>query len=146
MFKGFKLTKEYIQFEDVFESWEKAIEVACKPLLKGKKIKESYIEGIIDSVKEHGPYIVIAPNVALPHARPETDSLEIAFSVMITKEPVSFDKAKEFTASLFITLSCVDAETHIEILQHIVSILSDQDKCERLINAKTKEEVLEIFE
>lgn len=50
------------------------MQVSAQPLLVSRENEKSYIDGMIDSVKEHGPYIVIAPNIALLHARTETGS------------------------------------------------------------------------
>ncbi len=145
MIKGFELTKEYIQFFDKIDTWEEAVELSAKPLLDGGEIKQSYIDGMIESVKAHGPYIVIAPNIAIPHARPETGSVKIGFSVMKLNEAVSFAEDGSADASLFIALSCVDADTHLEMLQSIVMVLSDQEKHDALFAATTEEEILNIF-
>lgn len=145
MIQGFELTKDYIQFFDKAANWEEAVQLSADPLLKGGQIKQSYIDGMIQSVKDHGPYIVIAPNIALPHARPETGSVEIGFSFMKLNEPVSFAEDGSSDAQLFIALSCVDADTHLEMLQSIVMVLSDQEKHDALFAAKTAEEVMEIF-
>jgi PTS system ascorbate-specific IIA component len=68
MIEGFTLTEELIRFEKGFSNWEEAIKVSSKGLLELGFIEESYVDSMIDSVKEFGPYIVIAPNIAMPHA------------------------------------------------------------------------------
>ncbi len=145
MIQGFELTEEYIQFYEKAKDWEEAVILSAAPLLDHGKIKQSYIDGMIESVKEHGPYIVIAPNIAMPHARPETGSIEIGYSFMKLNEPVSFAEDGSSDAKLFIALSCVDANTHLEMLQSIVMVLSDQEKHDALFAATTKEEVKAIF-
>lgn len=145
MIKGFELTEDYIQFFDDINSWEEAVQLSANPLLNGGEIQQSYIDGMIESVKEHGPYIVIAPNIALPHARPETGSLKIGFSVMKLNKPVAFAEDGSADAQLFIALSCVDSDTHLEMLQEIVMILSDQEKHDAIFAATTKEEMLKLF-
>ena len=145
MIKGFELTEDYIQFAEEFDSWEEAVQFSAEPLLKGGEIKQSYIDGMIESVKEHGPYIVIAPNIALPHARPETGSVKIGYCVMKTNKPVRFLEDGSADAQLFIALSCVDADTHLEMLQEIVMILSDQEKHDAIFAATTKEEMVALF-
>lgn len=145
MIQGFELTEDYIQFFDKANDWEEAVQLSANPLLDGGEIKQSYIDGMIESVKEHGPYIVIAPNIALPHARPETGSVKIGFSFMKLNEAVSFAEDGTADASLFIALSCVDAETHLEMLQSIVMVLSDTAKHDALFAATTKDEVMAIF-
>lgn len=145
MIKGFELTQEYIQFYEQFDSWEDAVQLSAQPLVDNGEIKQSYIDGMIESVKNYGPYIVIAPNIALPHARPETGSIKIGFSIMKVEKPVSFLEDRSADAQLFIALSCVDADTHLEMLQEIVMILSDQVKHDALFAATTKEEILAVF-
>ena len=146
MIDGFSLTKELISFEKGFVNWEDAIKASSKGLLEQGFIKESYVDSMIESVKEYGPYIVIAPNIAMPHARPEAGSNKVGFSVMLCEEAVGFSKAPEHQARLFVTLSCVNADTHLMMLQALVGILGDDEKFQKILNSKTKEEILEIFE
>lgn len=145
MIQGFELTEEYVQFFDEMSTWEEAVQASAEPLLKGGQIKQSYIDGMIESVKEHGPYIVIAPNIAIPHARPETGSVEIGYSIMVLKKPVSFTEDGQNDAALFIALSCVDSDRHIEMLQSIVMVISEQEQQDAILAASTKEEILALF-
>ncbi len=82
MFKGFTLTNEFIQFEDKIDTWQEAIVKSSQPLLEKGYVEQSYVDAMIESVNEYGPYIVITPNVALPHARPEAGSKIMGFSVL----------------------------------------------------------------
>lgn len=50
-------------------SWEEAIKKACQPLLEQKIIEPEYPGYIISNVHEFGPYIVIAPEICIPHAQ-----------------------------------------------------------------------------
>ncbi len=60
--------KELIRLNIDAKNWEDAIRQAADALLQNRKIKPSYIEAIIRTVKEVGPYIVLTKHVALPHA------------------------------------------------------------------------------
>jgi len=145
MIAGFELTREFIQFENEVESWEDAIVKSSKPLLEKGYIEQTYVDAMIDSVKEYGPYIVIAPNIAMPHARPEAGSKKVGFSIMKLEKPVAFSEEEDHKVQLLIALSCADASTHIEILQALVTILSDEEKNKMVFEAKTVEEMLNIF-
>lgn len=145
MIQGFQLEAQHIQFFEAFDSWEEGIRLSAAPLLKEGYIKESYVEGMIRSVKEHGPYIVIAPNIAIPHARPEMGSVKVGFCFTKVEKPISFTNDEENKATLLITLSCVNADQHMEMLQGIVTVLSDMDKQQQLFDARTVEEVLQVF-
>jgi PTS system ascorbate-specific IIA component len=141
----FVLNESLIQLESSVENWEEAIKKSAQPLLDGKYINQGYLDAMIESVNEHGPYIVIAPKVAMPHARPETGSIKLGYSILKLEEPVSFSDESEHDVELLVALSCENAESHLEILQFIVEVLSDTVKFENALKATTKEELLEIF-
>lgn len=146
MIDGFSLTKELIQLENGFDSWEEAIRVSSKGLVEQGFIEPSYVDAMVQSVKDYGPYIVIAPNIAMPHARPEAGSKKVGFSVMLCKTPVAFSDQVDQQARLFVTLSCVSADTHLKMIQALVGILGDDQLVEQILNATTKEELLTIFQ
>ncbi len=143
--EGFELTTQLVRFEKSAESWEDAIRIATKDLLGNGYIKESYVEGIIECVKDFGPYIVIAPDIALPHARPEKGAIKPGYSITRFEEAVSFEEDGSADARLFISLSCVESDTHILVLQEIVGILSDEEKKNRLFESESAEEIVAIF-
>ncbi|WBW96439.1 PTS sugar transporter subunit IIA [Oceanirhabdus sp. W0125-5] len=145
MIAGFQLTKEFIQFKNKVNSWEESIIEAAMPLLEKEYINKEYVEAMIDSVNKYGPYIIIAPQIALPHARPDRGAKKAGFSIMKLEEPVAFSHEEEHKVKLLIVLSCEDDSTHIEILQGIVEILSDEEKKKSILLAETAESVLEIF-
>ena len=145
MIDNFKLTEDLVQFKDGFDSWEQAIIDCAKPLVDGEFINDNYVVAMIESVKEYGPYIVIAPNIAMPHARPEAGSKKVGFSVTVSKKAVSFGTSPEHDARLLVTLSCVSADTHLLMLQALVGVLADEEKFEAILNATKKEENLALF-
>jgi len=145
MIEGFTLTEDLISFEKGFDNWEDAIIASSQGLLKQGFIEQSYVDSMISSVKEYGPYIVIAPNIAMPHARPEAGSKKVGFAVTLCEEAVSFSDAPEHQARLMVTLSCVNADTHLQMLQALVGVLADETKFEAILASKTKQEILDIF-
>ena len=52
-------------------SWQEAIQESCLILLK-HIIDQSYVDEIIQCVETFGPYIIIAPEVAMPHSSEES--------------------------------------------------------------------------
>ena len=53
------------------ENWEGAVRISGKLLLDKGLVEPQYIKVMINVMTELGPYLVVAPGVALPHARPE---------------------------------------------------------------------------
>jgi len=145
MIENFTLTEKLITFTKKYSSWKEAIIESSRPLLENGYVTQSYINSIINSIIEHGPYIVIIPNVAIPHARPETGSIKVGFSVTLLEEPVAFSELPEHRVRLLLTLSGLNVETHLEMLKAIVKVIADKDKFERIIKATTKQEILELF-
>lgn len=145
MIDGFKLTGELVEFSKGFDDWKEAIRFSAKGLLEQGYIKETYVEAMIDSVVEYGPYIVIAPNIAMPHARPEAGTNKVGFAVTVLEEPVAFSDQPEHKARLMVTLSCVSADTHLKMLQALVEILGNDELVGKIMSATSKEEILEIF-
>ncbi|MCD4838345.1 BglG family transcription antiterminator [Neobacillus sedimentimangrovi] len=139
------LTIDKIQFADKTESWEEAIRMAAKPLVADQSIQTSYVEAMIENVKEMGPYIVIAPGIALPHARPDAGVNKLGMSFLRLKESCSFSDKPDHQVHLFFVLAAVDNETHLKALSQLSNMLSDGTTLEKLKTAQTAGEVEEII-
>ncbi|MFC4557751.1 BglG family transcription antiterminator [Virgibacillus kekensis] len=139
------LTEDTVILEDRVTNWEEAIRTAATPLLNGKAIKEEYIDAMIDNVKELGPYIVIAPNIALPHARPEAGVERVGMSLLRLREPVYFSEQEKHRAQLIVVLAAIDNQTHLKALSELTEMLSDDEKVEKLINSASSEDVLQLI-
>jgi len=139
------LTSETILFRDSLDSWEEAIRTASEPLLDQGKIQESYIEAMIEKVNELGPYIVIAPKIAIPHARPEEGVEQLGMSLLRVQNPVAFSEEEKHQANLIIVLAAIDNETHLKALSQLTTMLSEEDNLSKLVEAQKPEEVLELI-
>lgn len=145
MIRAFELNAALVQFAERADNWESAIRLSAAPLVEGGYVDEAYVDAMVASVRAYGPYICIAPQIAMPHARPEAGSNKVGFSVLHLREPVAFSEDPDHQSQVLITLSCVDAETHLEMLSAIVETLSDKRKREALLNAKNPFEITALF-
>lgn len=139
------LTADKIQFADSAASWQEALQMASQPLLADQSISQNYIDAMIENVKEMGPYIVIAPGIALPHARPEAGVNKLGMSFLQLKESCAFSEKPEHQVRLFFVLAAIDNETHLKALSQLSKMLSDSDNLEKLQKADTAADVLEII-
>ena len=139
-----ELIADRIQFVDKANSWEEAIRLSSRPLIDQEFIQESYLDAMIDGVNEFGPYMILADGVAMPHARPEDGAIKTGFSFLKLKEGVLFPNT-EVPVTLFFTLSASDADSHIEAIMKLASILGDDDTLEQLTQITNKEEFLKII-
>ena len=85
-------------------------------LLAKNYISENYIQAIKDSTISNGPYYILAPGVAMPHARPECGALKTGMSLTLLKQGVYFPGNDE-PIKLLIGLSAADADSHIGAIQ-----------------------------
>ncbi|WP_044338821.1 BglG family transcription antiterminator [Rossellomorea aquimaris] len=139
------LTEQTIQLKDRVSSWEEAIKVASQPLVDQESIRPDYVEAMITNVKELGPYIVIAPNIAIPHARPETGVEQLGMSFLRLKEPVYFSEKEKHRAQLIIVLAAIDNQTHLKALAQLTELLSNEDNVEKLISASDRQTIIELI-
>lgn len=134
-----------ISFHEGFENWEDAICAACTPLINDGAITSEYIDAIISCVHEHGPYIVIAPNICIPHSQQGAKGVnETAICFMKTDKPVHFSDNPEHDAQLFFVLASIDNDAHMKNLQAFVEAISDDAVVERLLNAKSVEDIKDL--
>ena len=139
------LTDQTIQFKDQVQSWEEAIEIAAQPLIDQQSIRPSYVKAMIDNVKELGAYIVIAPRIAIPHARPETGVERLGMSFLRLKDPIYFSEKEKHRAQLIIVLAAIDNQTHLKALAQLTELLSNEENVEQLISANESETVIKLI-
>lgn len=121
--------------------WREAIRHAGDGLVAGGVTTEAYTDQMIAAVEEHGPYIVIAPGVALAHARPSESVKKGGLSWVSLASPVEFGHKSNDPVSLVIGLAALDHTAHIEVLRAVAGILSDPAARRRLDAAESADEV-----
>ena len=72
------------------QNWEEALQRGAQLLINDGGVEPRYLEAMIDMVKELGPYVVIAPGLALGHAGPDKGVNRTCFSLITLKTPVEF--------------------------------------------------------
>lgn len=107
-------------------NWREAIKIGTDMLIASGAIQPSYHDAIISSVEELGPYICIAPNLALPHARPENGVIRTAFALVTLEEPIYFEGEDE-PVDVLITLAGSSSDEHMEGLMEVTQVLDDED-------------------
>jgi PTS system ascorbate-specific IIA component len=141
------IDKGRISFHDGFDNWEDAIKASCKPLINDGAIEEVYADAIIENVKKYGPYIVIAPNICIPHAQEGVVGVnETAMCFMRTKNPVHFSDSPDEDARLFFVLASTDNEVHLQNLSNMVGLIEDEAIVDKLLEAECKEDLEAIVE
>lgn len=136
------IKKNNIKFLDKVIDWKEAIKKAAEPLLEENLIEERYVEAMIENVEKLGDYIILVPNVAMPHARPEFGSKETGVSFLKLDNPVTFGKNKE--VRLIICLSTKNNDDHLSLLQNVSFLIDDEEKVDSLVNTKSRDEFYDL--
>lgn len=139
------LTIENIDLKVKTEDWEDAIRQAGKSLIENNMIEPEYIDNMIQSVHELGPYIVIVPGIAFAHARPDKTVNETCISMITLEKPINFGHEENDPVSIVFAFGAKDGEHHLTILQELAVFLSEEENINFLNNAKDKTSVINKF-
>jgi PTS system ascorbate-specific IIA component len=115
---------------------EQAIRASGDLLVSSGRVTAEYVEQMLAAVAEFGPYIVIAPGIALAHARPSEAVLETGLSLAVLASPVEFGSHND-PVSLVFGLAAVDHDSHIAALAALAERLGNETFVNNLINAPT---------
>ncbi|GKX29868.1 hypothetical protein SH1V18_23480 [Vallitalea longa] len=127
------------------KDWEEAVEQGVELLHNAGFVDDRYSKSIIEGTKKHGPYYVICPRVAMPHSRPEDGVKKNGISIMTLEEPVNFGNPDNDPVSIIISLSATDNVSHLEMMQDIVTTISVEDNIDKIEEANTNNDILNIF-
>ena len=122
-------------------NWRECFQLAGNALVESKRVRDSYIQEMIDAFEELGPYMVIAPGIALAHARPSKSVLETGLSLVTLSEPVAFGSVNNDPVRLVIGLAAVDHDSHIDLMAALSELLMDETKVNILLQTDKEPEV-----
>lgn len=136
------LTANTIRLNLEVDSWQSAVRAAGELLVQAGKCTPAYVEAMVDAVNELGPYMVLAPGLALAHARPESGMLAMGLSLVSLATPVEFGSVENDPVSLIIGFGGTDSHSHIHMLSSLASFLGEDSHQELLKHARSVTEVL----
>ena len=136
-------SEQYVQYIDQEHvSWQNMIQMAGQPLLDEGLIAQEYVDEIITTCTEKGPYMNIGPNIVLAHARPLPSTKKAVMALLLSKQPAALLDDPAHTARLWIFLATPDDRSHIELIQKLATLLMDADRVQRVLAANSQEELL----
>jgi PTS system ascorbate-specific IIA component len=119
----------------VVESREAAI-VAVGGLLEASgRTTTGYTGEMLAVLDELGPYFVIAPGIAIAHARPSESVLSAGLSLAVLATPIEFGSDHNDPVRMVFGLCAKDHDGHIEVLSGLAEVLSDDSQINFLLNA-----------
>lgn len=140
------LSRDAIAVDVEVQDWKAAVKVGTDLLVAAGTIEPRYCEEIIRSTEELGPYYLLAPGLAMPHARPEAGVIHNSFSLVTLKNAVNFGDPDNDPIDILITLAATDAKTqNEEAIVQVVTIFDDEATVAALREATTVEQVRTIL-
>ncbi|MGE6375875.1 BglG family transcription antiterminator [Peribacillus muralis] len=135
------LNMQTIQLQPHVSDWKEGIQVAAKPLVDLGTVEERYVDAMIEAIEMNGPYVVITPGVAIPHARPEQGVRSLSMSLLKLEEAVDF--APDKPVRLIIILAAVDNDSHLRALIQLTQLLNERANIEEILRTLDKEVLME---
>ena len=109
----------------VAEDWRAAVRAAARLLVDVGAAEPGYPDRCVAMVEEQGPYIVLAPGLALAHARPEDGALDVGVAAATLAEPVEFGHPSNDPVDVVLAFCTPDAGAHTATLARLARALQD---------------------
>lgn len=117
--------------------FETAVSLAVQNLVADQRALPEYLDEVIANLRTLGPYFVIAPGIALAHAKPSAAVLEVGFSLAKFDQPLVSGSSND-PVSLVFAFCAIDSSSHIELLGEFASRLSTPGIVNSLQNASAE--------
>jgi mannitol/fructose-specific phosphotransferase system IIA component (Ntr-type) len=122
-----------------------AITLAGQLLVDAGRVTPAYVDAMVEAYRSLGPYVVLAPHIAMPHARPEAGALAEAIAVVRLAEPVEFGHVDNDPVRVVIPLAGVDAGAHIDVLRRLSAVLMDPHAMTTILETDDPTEIVGLF-
>ncbi|WP_040397824.1 PTS sugar transporter subunit IIA [Anaerococcus senegalensis] len=138
-----EITDKNTKFDIEVKDWKEAILETGRLLEISGYANEDYKYNIIKDVKNYGSYIMISPNVVIPHTRPENGALKIGCSIITIKNDIYFDDNKQDSIKVLIGFTAIDNKNHLDMLKKIINIIEKGlvDKLNYFLNLSKKDKL-----
>lgn len=127
--------------------WKESVTLSGQLLLRDGCIETEYVEKMIKTCEELGPYIAIAPGIAIPHARPEDGAKKVCFSILIVRSGVNFGSHND-PVYVLMAFSTPDKTSHIALIQNLAELLLNkgEELVKRIREASSPQNARQILE
>lgn len=122
-----------------------AIRAAGRLLQENHYVEGQYVEAMVAAYEQHGPYFVIAPGIAVPHARPEDGVIRAAVSMVQTATGIRFGSEANDPVFLIFALAADSNQHHLELLQKLSRLLGKEENIHQLRKATASNEIQNIL-
>lgn len=126
--------------------WKDAVRRSGEKLIERGYIEQPYVDAMINSIEELGPYIVLSPGFAMPHAKVEDGGIRMGMQLIRLKHPVKFGVEELDPIEFVCCLSVIDHKSYLKAFFNLVNLMKDESYRKQLHKAKNPEEIARIIE
>ncbi|APA01408.1 PTS sugar transporter subunit IIA [Bacillus velezensis] len=136
------LAKANIKLNQTVNSKEDAIRLAGQTLIDNGYVKDGYVEKMFE--REETSSTFMGNFIAIPHGTEDAKDEVLHSGISVIQIPDGVEYGEGNTAKVVFGIAGKNNE-HLDILSNIAIICSEEENIERLISAKTEEELAAIF-
>jgi PTS system ascorbate-specific IIA component len=126
-------------------TWRDAVTITGDALVASGAARPGYAREMIRMIEEHGPYVVVAPGLALAHARPGPEVIADGLAVVTLRTPVRFGHPHNDPVSVVVGLALADADRHLATIAAVANVFNDTTAVADLAAATTAAEVQQVM-
>lgn len=139
------ITSDVISIYPNAADWKDAVQKSCQALIDNGAVEPRYVDAIFRSHEELGPYYVVGPSMAIPHARPEDGVNRLSLAITVIQQGVHFDSEGNDPVKMLVTLAATDSESHVGAIAQLAELFMNEEHVEQICNAQTIEDVLAVI-
>jgi transcriptional antiterminator/mannitol/fructose-specific phosphotransferase system IIA component (Ntr-type) len=137
---------ENINLNIGINSWEEAIKFSGNILYKNGYVEKEYSFEMVNIIKKHGPYMIVAKNLAIPHTNKKYVR-KTGMSLLTLNNPVYFPGNIPVTTIL--AFSSLHGKEHFNALRSFIDMVKSYEfigKVEKLNSSKKVIEIIKKYE
>lgn len=142
---GLRIADEAVVLGAAAADWRAAVRLAGDALVAVGAATPDYTTAMLRMIEQHGPYVVIAPGLALAHARPGPEVLDDALAVVTLDAPVTFGHPYNDPVRVVLGLSVRTPDRHVQTVAGLATAFDDPGATAALAAATTADEVRRIL-
>lgn len=140
------LSQDRVMVDYEADDWEDAVRQSGILLRDSGAVTDAYVDAMVENIKENGPYVVICPGTALPHADAEEGVIYEAASLIRLKKPIDFHHEMNDPVKYVIGMSVKSAESVNQVIYDLMMIFGNERIRQILDKAVDKASIMEALD
>lgn len=134
------IDQKYITIINRKLSWQEALKLATKPLIKDDVVTDKFLNQIITNCSSRENYSYFGRNMAIPHTTPDMGVRGNGFGFLVSKEPIEFPNNNEI--HIVAPLAVEDTDRHFKAVEQLANIAANKEAMTTIIRANSKGDIV----